>query len=137
MGCPGRTGSGARRKHTPRRGITTVRGAVAAVVTTQAAAADTGSRTTFVIDSTGISVAACHGIVAMSTAGCRQAKVVGTGVVVITIGRRPTQTGAAATFVAGGAGIAVVTIVGVVGGFTSCCRVAGVIGAYVAIVAVE
>src|SRR5262249_58941897 len=80
-------------------------------------------------------VVAGRGVVGVRAAARRIARVVGAGVGVVAVGRRPAHAGAVLADVAGGARVAVLAGRGVVGVQAAAGPVAGVVGAGVAVVA--
>src|SRR5262249_7305340 len=82
-------------------------------------------------------VVAGRGVVGVRAAARRIARVVGAGVGVVAVGRRPAHAGAVLADVAGGARVAVLAGRGVVGVEAAAGPITGVVGARIAVVAEE
>src|SRR5262249_54843653 len=121
----------------PRCGIAAIVGAGVAVVAVGRRAADAEPAAARVVGGAGVAIATGGGIVHVEAAGGRVAAVVGANVVVVAIEAGPTHAGPVAAGVVRGAGV----VVGAGGGIgrvdTAALRVAGVVGADVAVVAVQ
>lgn len=122
--------------YTSGRRIAGIVGARIAVVAVRGRSADTGAIGARVGGGTGVAVVAKVGVGCMDTSCTGITGIIGTPVVVVTIGCRTADTHTIGTGVRCGARIVVVAPTGIGYVHTPGCRVAGVIGAAIAVIAV-
>jgi hypothetical protein len=108
-----------------------------AVIAIGRCSADTNSSGTGVICGTGVAVVTGVGVVLMRTAGRGVAGIVSADISIIAIGRHSADTGSSRTGIIRGAGVAVVTGIRVVVMRTAGGRIAGIVGAGVAVIALK